>query len=626
MAKAGLPQLVETLNYQLEILKNDRNSVYYQLINKMSGTTSDSRIAKILKWILLLAFVSLALFGLMIIVLRFQIKKRTKQLLHKNEELRNENLMRQKAEGALKESEELYRTLAERSFANVWVVQDGRFRLINDNTLKTLGYADEDIIGHRSLQFVHEDDRERVKTSSQAMLQGRRTYPYEYRMTDANGSYRWMLETVAHIHYEGRPAVLGTAIDVTERKKAEEERRILESQLHQAQKMEAIGVLAGGIAHDFNNILTGISGYSELALEVLPGQGRERRYIEDALRGCDRAKELVSRILTFSRQGAHTRQPMSIRPIIKEAVNLLRASLPSTIDIDLDLLAEEDTILSDPTQIHQILMNLCTNAAHAMNGNGGQLTISLRPANASPQMPRQIELVVRDTGHGIPPAVIDRIFDPFFTTKEVGKGTGMGLSVVHGIVKSHNGSIQVESAVGKGATFRVLLPLATEAPANRPPAPPAGKPTGGHERILWVDDEESLVEMGQDMLSGLGYEVTTATSSKKAAELFRRRPDRFDLVITDMTMPKMTGLQLAAEIKKVRSDMPIILCSGFSDITPESLAVSGVREFVMKPFRLEKMAMTIRRVLEGKDDAASPILPKMTPRDEAHAAASVMNA
>lgn len=625
VAKGRSPVLIETLNYHISILKNNRSSVYYQLINKMSGTMPDSRIAKVVKWILILAAISLVFFGLMILLLRFQIKKRTEQLMHKNEELRNENIMRQKAEEALKESEELYRTLSERSFANVWVVQDGRFRLVNDNTIKTLGYVAEEIIGQRSLQFVHEEDRERVKSCSLAMIEGLRSYPYEYRMATSGGDYRWMLETVTAIHYGGRSAVLGTALDVTERKKAEEERVMLESQLHQAQKMEAIGVLAGGIAHDFNNILTGISGYSELALRFLAEQTRERRYLEQVLRGCDRAKDLVNRILMFSRQGEQASQPIGIRPIIKEVVKLLRASLPSTIDIRLDLEAEEDTVLSDPTQIHQILMNLCTNAAHAMNGKGGLMTIRLRSCDYSPQTPRHVELSVQDTGHGISPAIIDRIFDPFFTTKEVGKGTGMGLSVVHGIVKSHGGQIQVESVVGKGSTFRIIFPLATGALAEDPQEN-AGNLPCGDERILWVDDEETLAEMGKAMLSGLGYEVTAVSSSPAAADLFRRDPDRFDMVITDMTMPKMTGIQLAGRIREIRSDIPIIICSGFSEeITPESLAASGIREFVKKPFSLEKIAVTIRRILAEKNDAR-PVIQETVQRSEERSLVSVMNA
>lgn len=611
--------LIKTLNYHIDLLKKNPDSIYFQLVDQMAGTSRDSRLYKILLWGIILTICFLCIMALMIFVLRSQIRKKTGQLTTQNEELEKEIVKRCEAEEALRESEELYRTLAERSFANVYVVQDGKFCFINSNTVRTLGYAPEEIIGQRSLHFVHEDDREQVKAYSQNMRRGLRTSPYEYRMMTSDGNSRWMLETVTFIQYAGREAVLGTAMDISEQKRAEEERHVLESQLRQAQKMEAIGTLAGGIAHDFNNILAAVIGYSELAYRRLDGHEREKRYLNEVLKACERAKELIKQILTFSRSDERTFHPLSVTPVVKEAVKLLRASLPTTIEIKMDLTATEDTVLADPTQIHQILMNLCTNAAHAMNGKGGTLTIGLHTGagiadeatESCAAIPPQLELTVADTGQGISPAIRGRIFDPFFTTKEVGKGTGMGLAVVHGIVKGHGGIIRVESEVNKGSTFRIYLPLTGVNHAEPEPRIFQSLPEG-KERILWVDDEEVLVEMGREMFSRLGYHVTTATRSKDALEVFRRHPDSFDLVITDMTMPEVTGLQLSRKLVDIKSDIDVILCSGYSeDITPESLAAAGICEYIAKPFNHKQIAMAIRHVLDREKPSLSNFLSPM---------------
>jgi len=616
-AKNRHPLILQTLNYHIGVLKKKPDSIYYQLVDEMAGTSRDSRLYNVLFWSIVLTLCFLCILALMIILLRSQVKKKTRQLVTKNDELERENAGRCRAEDALRESEELYRTLAERSFANVYVVQDGRFCFINSNTVKTFGYSPEEILGQRSLYFVHEDDREQVKTYSRNMLQGERLSPYEYRLITNAGDQRWMLETVTSIQYTGRSAVLGTAMDISEQKRAEEKRQILETQLRQAQKMEAIGTLAGGIAHDFNNILAAVIGYSELAYLKANEGSRERHYLKEVLKACDRARELIKQILTFSRNNEQTLQPINISPVIKEAVKLLRASIPTTIDIRLELDAEKDIVRADPTQIHQVLMNLCTNAAHAMNEKGGTLSIGIANGDSmTAALPAAIyklpllseshlELRVSDTGHGIPRAILDRIFDPFFTTKEVGKGTGLGLSVVHGIVKSHGGWIHVDSELDSGSTFRIFLPLVKEGCRVTPEPKDIKALPVGCERILLVDDEVALVEMGREMLTGLGYQVTTTTSSRQALELFRRQPGQFDLVITDMTMPQMTGLELSRKLVEIRSDICVVLCTGYSEnITPETLRASNVKEYLMKPFGHAQMALLIRQMLDGKKDSA----------------------
>ncbi len=378
----------------------------------------------------------------------------------------------------------------------------------------------------------------------------------------------------------------------------------LEAQLRQAQKMEAMGTLAGGIAHDFNNILGAIMGFTEMVLYEIREQD-QRRKLESALKACDRAKNLVAQILTFSRQGEQERKPLDINAIIKEATKFLRSSIPSTINISTAIPSSSNTVLADPTQVHQVLMNLCTNAAHAMRETGGELRIGLERVDISPKAlfpdpgirsGEYVRLTVSDTGSGIDPAIVDRIFDPFFTTKEIGEGTGLGLAVVYGIVKSYDGAINVYSEPGKGTTFKVYLPRIDESESSESSAP---EPiSGGSESILLVDDNEDLVTAGQEMLTSLGYTVTTRTNSLDALEIFCKYPDRFDVVITDMTMPHMRGDELVRELLKVRPDIPIVLCTGFSQIISEEKAAGlGIRQFLMKPFSRRDLATAIRRAL-----------------------------
>jgi PAS domain S-box-containing protein len=387
-------------------------------------------------------------------------------------------------------------------------------------------------------------------------------------------------------------------------------RRKLEDQLLQAQKMEAIGTLAGGIAHDFNNILAAILGYAELASLKAQDDSEITENLQQCLQAVHRAKDLVRQILTFSRQGKQERKPMDIRPIVKEGLKFLRASLPVTVEIRENIEGNLGVIEADPTQIHQMLMNLCTNAAHAMREKGGILEVSLTKfiltldrssAFAELEPGPYLKLRVSDTGHGMPPEVLRRIFDPYFTTKQGGEGTGLGLAVVHGIVKSYRGGITVSSEPGKGTAFEIYLPGVYPArePVRAVKAEPL--PLGGHERILFVDDERAIVEIAQGILERLGYKVEVRTSSIEAREMFRANPDRFELVITDMTMPNMTGDKLAQEILSIRPGIPIILCTGFSEyITEERAKALGIQEFVMKPLVMRDLATVIRRALDRK--------------------------
>ncbi|MFZ5572316.1 MAG: cache domain-containing protein [Thermodesulfobacteriota bacterium] len=380
----------------------------------------------------------------------------------------------------------------------------------------------------------------------------------------------------------------------------------LESELQQARKMEAIGTLAGGIAHDFNNILAAILGYTEIAMLLLPDGNDAADKLAHVIQASQRAKDLVNQILTFSRQDELIQQPVEMRLVVKEVLRLLRASIPATIEFRETIARDTGMIMGDPIQIHQIVMNLCTNAYHAMTAEGGTLSIELGPITVErdsvpenlPLEPGDyIRLAVADTGTGIPDEIIDKIFEPYFTTKERGQGTGMGLSVVHGIVKKLGGDIRVTSEFGKGSVFTVWIPKIKEQ-AETENRMEADVPRGT-ESVLVVDDEAVLARMLGDMLTLLGYQVTVLTSSHEAHEVFRKHPEHFDLVITDSAMPKMSGERLSRLLKKIRGDIPVILCSGFSNsLSEEQTRETGICKNIKKPIVMREIALAIREVLE----------------------------
>jgi signal transduction histidine kinase/ActR/RegA family two-component response regulator len=399
-------------------------------------------------------------------------------------------------------------------------------------------------------------------------------------------------------------------------KKIEERSKALaqsERQLQQVMKLQAIGTLAGGIAHDFNNILFPIVGYTELTMDDIPADSQARQNLEEVLKAATRAKELVQQILTFSRQGGQERKPLQIQFLIKEALKLLRATIPSTIEIDCKIDEQCGHIMGDPTQIHQVVMNLCTNAYHAMQETGGTLAVKLKEVDISYEksvervgmkVGRHLELTVKDTGHGMGADVLERIFEPYYTTKELGKGTGLGLSVIHGIIKNHGGDISVSSQLDKGTTFTVYLPVIDDVDVEIEPVQTTTA-TQGHERILLIDDEKQIIDIEQQILERLGYTVTPKTDSQEALEEFAALPEKFDLVITDMTMPKMTGDQLARKIMDIKPDIPVILCTGFNETINEEKALAmGIDKFIMKPIVKDELARAIRSVLDPPQNPA----------------------
>ncbi len=396
-------------------------------------------------------------------------------------------------------------------------------------------------------------------------------------------------------------------LQIEEQKQTENERLQLETQLHRSQKIEAIGTLAGGIAHDFNNLLFAMIGYITMAKEDLTDDSPIKENLEEALNAARRAKDLVRQILAFSHHQEGEHRPIRIAPLIKEALNLIRASLPATIEITEKIENDDGSVLADPSQIHQVIMNLCTNAGHAMNESGGVLAVELAETEIDPQFAsshqlregRYLILSVGDTGCGINSKDLTRIFDPFFTTKPVDQGTGMGLSVVHGIVHNTNGTIAVASKPGKGTVFNVYLPkIESSSVTDKEEAEAMPR---GSEHILVIDDEKPLVKLEKQILERCGYRVAAANDGFEALDLFQERPDYFDLVITDQTMPRMTGTQLAEKLISIRPDLKIILVTGFNKTISVDQAKSiGIREYIMKPITPNAFSLTIRRILDDQ--------------------------
>ena len=421
------------------------------------------------------------------------------------------------------------------------------------------------------------------------------------------GAYVWATGAPLLDAHGRRAGAIESIRDISDQKQSEAERDRLKSQLLQAQKMEAIGTLAGGIAHDFNNILGALLGYAEMAKEDSPVDSSIASDIEQVIKAGLRAKELVKQILAFSRQDKAERVPLQPATIIREAIKLLRPSLPSTIEIRQDVDPAAGPVLADPIQLHQVLVNLCTNASHAMEETGGILTIALKMTDLSredlgrePQIQPGgfVQLSISDTGRGMSAELQARIFDPYFTTKEQGKGTGMGLAIVHGIVMSYGGYISCHSEPEKGTVFHIFLPTAACDPTTETTTSEA-IPVG-HEHILFIDDEEILAEMARTMLERLGYTVTVKNSGLNALATFQNQPDQFDLVITDQTMPGMTGAQLARRLLHIRPDLPVILCTGFSNlVSKEEADAIGIREFALKPMTRRDIAGLIRKVLDS---------------------------
>ncbi|GBC63578.1 hypothetical protein DENIS_4576 [Desulfonema ishimotonii] len=511
---------------------------------------------------------------------------------------------RKQAETDLKQSHALLMSLIN-SIRDLIFYKDkkGVYMGCNDAFTQFAGAERERIIGSTDLDLFPQELAVLFQKQDRLMLASGAPLSNEEWIVYPDGR-RVLVETLKTPYYgpDGELiGLIGVSRDITARKQADEEKRRFENQLSQARKMESLGTLAGGIAHDFNNILSAIIGYTEITLADISGPSHAKENLKKVLQAGERARALVQQILAFSRQSEADLKPVRMRDIVTEVLRLLRASLPSTIEIQEDIRSDGE-IMADPTQIHQVMMNLCTNAAHAMSESGGKLGVTLTnvlPDEHFADSPpgHYLRLTVSDTGHGIPRTVMERIFDPFFTTKKKGEGTGMGLAVVHGIVKGYGGTITAYSEPGSGATFDVFIPALTGKAAGDDDRAPLL--LRGNERILFVDDEPYQVDMARQMLTFLGYHAEAMTDSTEALERIRMAPDDFDLIITDMTMPRMTGDVLASRILAIRPDMPVILCTGYNErITDEKARDLGVRAFILKPISMRELAQVIRKAFE----------------------------
>ncbi|MGD9548807.1 MAG: ATP-binding protein [Candidatus Krumholzibacteriia bacterium] len=579
--------LLAAIDRHLAAWKQDESSVYYAVLDKWLGGGRDGR-GGIPRWLaVLLASVT----GLVLLltlwnrVLDRKFRARTLQL---------------------RESEAKLRTIFDQSFQFIGLLDpQGRVLEVNRTALDFAGVQPGDVTGRffwDTSWWSHSPEavdtvREAVAAAAAGGLFHGRTIHF-----DAAGEIHDIDFSIKSIRDEAGRVVLLVAEghDVTEIQR-------LEANLRQAQRLEAVGTLAAGIAHDFNNILSAIFGYTELAQLRVKGDQPTEECLEEVLRGADRARELVQQILAFGRRSEQKRRPMAMGPVVQEALRLIRASVPSTVTIE-ENVEPCDQILGDPAQIHQVVMNLCTNAYQAMESGAGRLRVNLRQVKEAPQggvgrseLPPAagfVLLEVADTGQGMDPATLDKIFEPYFTTKEPGKGTGLGLAMVHGIVKDCQGAIEVTSSPGRGSTFRITLPVLGPQGALPQEASARGGAAGG-EHILFVDDEVSLVKLAESYLTGKGYRVTPLSDSSRALDVIRNDPDTFDLLITDQTMPRVTGMDLAAAFRVLRPTAPIILCTGFSaDVCGQDLVDLGIDAFLQKPVPMGVLADRARELLD----------------------------
>lgn len=512
------------------------------------------------------------------------------------------------SEQNLKESEKKYRRLFELAQEGVWVIDaNGVTTMVNPSMAKMLGYGVEEMVGRPLFDFMDDRGRDLARRNIQCRRKGvREQHDFEFLHKDGSRIYT-TIETAPLRGEDGAYAgAIAGVIDVTHRKLAEEEQAQMKAHLAQIQKMEAIGTLAGGIAHDFNNILSVVVGFTELACEDALEGSAQLDNLKEVLSAARRARDLVTQILTFARKGDVEVRPVRLSTILKEALKFLRSTLPSTIEMTTHI-ATDANVMADPTQLHQIIMNMGTNAGHAM-AQGGQLDVSLDEVELDAAMVqhapevrpgRFLRLRVIDTGCGMAPSVVASVFNPYFTTKEKGEGTGLGLSVVKGIVDQMKGMIEVVSTLGKGSRFDVFLPMLEW--ESQEGEPNGAVVIGGNERILFVDDEPAITVIGKGLLEKLGYTVTVCASGLDALEEVKKAPGNFDVVVTDLTMPRMRGDTLAREIRALREDLPVVLCTGQDFPLPrEHLKKIGVSTVLKKPLGQSDLARAVRAVLDNQ--------------------------
>lgn len=525
----------------------------------------------------------------------------------------NEDITEKRSiEHALQQSEEKYRKLVEGSIQGVIIAQDDPLRIsyASQPMEAITGYTPEELVGLSARQvsdMVHPEDRDIFFAQFRKRLAGKKKKPRrDYRILHKNGSFVWVAVHSTAIEYNRTPATQTVFLDITNYKKAETQKEKLEEQLRQAQKLETIGTLAAGIAHDFNNILTPILGYAEMAKLRMIASDPNNQYLDSIVKAAHRAKKLIAQILTFNRQAAQQQKPVSLHPIVTDVMSLLIPSIPAGISVRQLLSVPCAEILADPEQMHQVVMNLCTNAVQAMQKKGGTLTVGLKPVHSTLRMAKAwpglkpgleyIRLTICDTGIGISKKNLERIFEPFFSTKPPDKGTGLGLSVVHGIIQSHHGTITIHSKPGKGTAVHVYFPLGNRnICSEKPENAVAGSE---NESILVIDDETAVTETISHMLDQLGYHAVTGNDSVQAVTLFSENPSGFELVITDLFMPEMNGFDVAEKVRAAQPGVPVIIIAGNDkDIDREQLRLSDISTVLVKPVAFSELAAAVRKAL-----------------------------
>ncbi|MCF8042845.1 MAG: PAS domain S-box protein [Desulfarculaceae bacterium] len=516
---------------------------------------------------------------------------------------------RRRSEEALRLSEQRYRDLFD-SITDLIYTQDleGHFLSANQATAAIFGYQPEELIGRPGSEFMLPEHREAFKTEYLPTLSRIGFMAGLSQYLDSRGEKHYIEYRSTLVRPEkGEPYISGSGRDVTDRIEARRRLKQLEAQLLQSQKMEAMGTLAGGIAHDFNNVLASMLGFTELVLTDLPSESPWRHNLEQVLKAGERAKGMVRQILSFSRQSESSRRPVAVQPVVVEALELLRASLPATITVASHLDAPREMVMADPSQVHQVMMNLATNAFQAMGSGGGVLNVILEPVELGSEQAAAfaelepgpyLRLTVSDTGPGMDPQTMQRIFEPFFTTKDKSEGSGMGLAMVHSIVKNHGGEVTVQSRPGRGSMFEVYLPRLANAPESLPKSQANQRSIGGSERVLLVDDEEPVGEMGRSMLERLGYRVSLCRSGRNALDVVRAAPQGYDLVITDLTMPHLSGDELARRINEIAPELPVVIATGYGGHLSREGLPPNVRLILSKPFSSREMSHAVRRALK----------------------------
>jgi PAS domain S-box-containing protein len=597
-------ELLTTIDSHIKTWKKSDASVYHSILKKWYGNINPSP-KDAPRWIFPILWGGCFIIFFLILsrhILKKQVQKSTDDLRRVNDSLKQEMAGRQKTEKDLKESEKKYKALFRSSSDAIFLVDVESLDLIdaNEKAVELYGYTYSELLNKKATDLSAEAEKTRKGLQQEFPTE----IPICYHQKK-DGTVFPVEITASYFYLEGKKINLSDIRDISKRIKTEESLKLSESRLQQSQKMESIGTLAGGIAHDFNNILASILGFSEIVLENVQKGSEMEEDVKEILKAGQRAKELVKQILIFARKSDEKIHPVKIEPIAHEALKLLRSSIPANIEISASI-DSKLTIMGNETQVHQIFMNLCTNAAHAMEKNGGILSISVtdttitKPfyANSINLKPgHYVTIEISDTGSGIPSDIIDSIFDPYFSTKETGEGTGLGLATVHGIVEKYSGQIKVKSKVNKGSSFTIFLPAnhgeltTSETIEDKLPK--------GHETILIVDDERAITKMNRRLLESLGYKIIETNNSLEALNIFKQNPNNFDLIVTDMTMPKITGDKLAEAIFKIKTDTPVILCTGYSKIiSKEEARNKGISAYIEKPVDKKDLARTIRQVLD----------------------------